>query len=65
MASNRLACHDCHRIAEADEDVCPYCGSNDLTEDWAGYVVITHPESSEIAEKMEVTEAGEYALKVR
>ncbi|GGL28247.1 DNA-directed RNA polymerase, subunit E'' [Halarchaeum sp. CBA1220] len=65
MASNRLACHDCHRIVEPDEEVCPYCGSNDLTEDWAGYVVITHPASSEIAEKMEVTEAGEYALKVR
>ncbi|QDX40455.1 transcription elongation factor subunit Spt4 [Salarchaeum sp. JOR-1] len=65
MASNRLACHDCHRIVDPDEETCPYCGSNSLTEDWAGYVVITHPEQSEIAEKMEVAEAGEYALKVR
>ena len=65
MASNRLACRDCHHIVEPDEDVCPHCGSNSLTEDWAGYVVITHPEESEIAEKMEVDEPGEYALKVR
>jgi DNA-directed RNA polymerase subunit E" len=65
MASNRLACRDCHRITEPDIEVCPYCGSNSLTEDWAGYVVITHPERSEIAEKMEVAEAGEYVLKVR
>ncbi|AAG20208.1 MULTISPECIES: transcription elongation factor subunit Spt4 [Halobacterium] len=65
MASNRLACHDCHRIVEPDEEMCPYCSSNSLTEDWAGYVVITHPDTSEIADKMEVHEAGEFALKVR
>jgi DNA-directed RNA polymerase subunit E" len=49
---------------EGDEQ-CPACGSNSLTEDWAGYVVIAHPEESEIAEAMEVTESGRYALKVR
>ncbi|PSP40878.1 DNA-directed RNA polymerase subunit E'', partial [Halobacteriales archaeon QH_2_66_30] len=36
-----------------------------LTEDWAGYVVISHPEQSDIAEEMGVTEPGTYALKVR
>ena len=65
MATTRLSCRECHRIVEENENACPYCGSSSLTEDWAGYVVITHPERSEIAEKMEVTEAGEYALKVR
>lgn len=65
MASNRLACRECHHIVDPDENACPYCGSTTLTEDWAGYVVITHPERSEIATKMEVTEPGEYALKVR
>ena len=65
MASNRLACRECHHIIDPDENACPYCGSTSLTEDWAGYVVITHPEESEIAEKMEVIEGGEYALKVR
>lgn len=65
MASKRLSCRECHHIVEPDQNACPYCGSSSLTEDWAGYVVITHPEESEIAEKMEVTEGGEYALKVR
>ncbi|UWG48891.1 Transcription elongation factor Spt4/RpoE2, zincfinger protein [Halanaeroarchaeum sp. HSR-CO] len=65
MASNRLACRECHHIVDPDENACPYCGSTTLTEDWAGYVVITHPEQSEIATKMEVSEPGEYALKVR
>ena len=65
MADPRLACRECHYVNEPDSQSCDYCGSSSLTEDWAGYVVITHPEQSEIAAKMEVTEPGEYALKVR
>jgi DNA-directed RNA polymerase subunit E" len=60
-----VVCRECHRVVEPDRTTCPSCGSSSLTEDWAGYVVITHPERSEIAEGMEVTEAGAYALKVR
>lgn len=65
MASNRLVCRECHRVVEPDVETCPSCGSSSLSEDWAGYVIIVHPEQSEIAQKMEVTEAGKYALKVR
>jgi len=65
MASNRLVCRECHRVVDADSDTCPACGSTSLTEDWAGYVIIVHPEESEIAAKMETTEPGTYALKVR
>ena len=64
--ATRLVCRDCHRVLEVEGDEqCPVCGSNSLTEDWAGYVVIAHPEDSEIATEMEVEEAGKYALKVR
>ena len=62
---DRLVCRECHRVSEEDTQQCPACGSTSLTEDWAGYVIITHPEESEIAERMEVTEPGTYALKVR
>ena len=65
MAADRLVCRECHRVVEPDADACPACGSSSLTEDWAGYVIILHPEESEIAEKMEVTDPGTYALKVR
>ena len=65
MASNRLVCRECHRVVDPDAETCPSCGSSSLSEDWAGYVIIVHPEQSEIAAKMEVTEAGQYALKVR
>ena len=66
MARARFVCRDCHRIIDdADVEVCPVCGSSSLTEDWSGYVIILHPETSEIAQEMEVNEPGKYALKVR
>jgi DNA-directed RNA polymerase subunit E" len=64
--ATRLVCRECHRVLDAnDQQQCPACGSNSLTEDWAGYVIIAHPDESEIAREMEVTEPGKYALKVR
>jgi DNA-directed RNA polymerase subunit E" len=64
--ATRLVCRECHRVQDADEEqACVSCGSTSLTEDWAGYVVIAHPETSEIAREMEVDEPGAYALKVR
>ncbi len=65
MAKQRLVCRDCHRVVALDDERCPACNSTSLSEDWAGYVVIAHPEESEIAQEMEVTEPGAYALKVR
>lgn len=65
MADDRLACRECHYVNDPDSQTCDLCGSSSLTEDWAGYVVITHPEKSEIATEMNVTEPGSYALKVR
>ncbi|MFC6989641.1 transcription elongation factor subunit Spt4 [Haloplanus sp. GCM10025708] len=65
MAKPRLACRECHHINDPDSQSCSNCGSSSLTEDWAGYVIITHPEQSEVAEEMNVTEPGGYALKVR
>ena len=64
--ADRRVCRECHRVqSNAEADSCEVCGSTSLTEDWAGYVVISHPERSDIAEEMGVTEPGKYALKVR
>jgi DNA-directed RNA polymerase subunit E" len=64
--ADRLVCRECHRVQDSETtQTCQVCASSSLTEDWAGYVVITHPERSEIAEEMSVTEPGAYALKVR
>jgi DNA-directed RNA polymerase subunit E" len=64
--ADRVVCRECHRVQETEEtEACEVCGSTSLTEDWAGYVVISHPERSEIAQEMGVSEPGKYALKVR
>jgi DNA-directed RNA polymerase, subunit E'''' (EC 2.7.7.6) len=65
MAADRLACRECHLVNEADSQNCESCGSSSLTEDWAGYVIVSHPEESEIATEMNVSDSGSYALKVR
>ncbi len=64
--ADRLVCRECHRVQQnAEADACEECGSTSLTEDWAGYVVITHPSESMIATEMGVSKPGKYALKVR
>jgi DNA-directed RNA polymerase subunit E" len=66
MAGDRLVCRDCHSVIDdEDAEICPTCGSSSLTDDWDGYVIVLHPEESEIAREMEATEPGKYALKVR
>ena len=58
------ACRDCHGIIERGKSVCN-CGSNSLSDDWSGYVIIVDAKGSEIAKKLEIKKAGRYALKVR
>ncbi|WP_067047628.1 MULTISPECIES: transcription elongation factor subunit Spt4 [Methanofollis] len=56
-------CRDCHKVVEGES--CVTCGSTNLTEDWAGYLIIINPEGSEIARRMNLEMPGRYALKVR
>jgi len=56
-------CRQCHRVV--DGEACVICGSNNLSEDWAGYLIIIDPERSDIAKKMNIDLPGRYALKVR
>jgi len=58
------ACRDCHRIIEPGKSVCK-CGSNSISKNWSGYVVIIDAEGSEIAERLGIKKKGRYALKVR
>lgn len=59
------ACRECHSVHDVETQVCPICGSSSLGDDWTGFVVIAHPEQSEIAELRDITTPGRYVLKVR
>jgi len=56
------ACKNCHLITDKNE--CPVC-STPTSKRWWGYVVIFDPVRSEIAQKMNITKPGVYALKIR
>ena len=42
-------CRECHRVVEGDS--CVICGTGNLSEDWAGYVVIIDPNIRTYAKK--------------
>ena len=59
---NLNACKNCHALTE--KNICPNC-SVPTSKRWRGYLIIIDPPTSQIAEKMNITKPGKYALKVR
>jgi len=60
------ACKLCNTIVEPGEgDKCPKCASKELTEGFKGRIVILNPETSEIAQKLNFKEKGNFAIKTR
>lgn len=57
------ACRNCRMVVE-EENICPNCGQSAFTTFWRGYVIITNPEKSEIAQKMGTTKPGKFALRL-
>ncbi len=48
--AEELACKNCKFII-SHGNRCPICGSEDLTSNWSGYVIIINVDKSEIAKK--------------
>lgn len=58
------ACKICNTIFEGGEK-CPKCDSKETTESFKGRLVILNPEKSEIAQKINLKEKGNFAIKTR
>jgi len=58
-----LACRNC-RLVIAQGNVCPLCGSSNLTGKWTGHAVILNVEKSEVAKKLGIKVNGTYALSI-
>ena len=54
-------CKKCKRLVIGDK--CPICQTDKLNETWKGRVIIIDANQSEIAKKMKLDTAGEYALR--
>ena len=57
------ACRTCKNIS--DDTVCPVCKGTEFSDDYSGLLVVLDPENSILAEKLDTTEEGNYALKIR
>lgn len=57
------ACKHC-RFIVMQGNVCPVCGSNQLTARWSGYVVILEAEKSQLAKKLDIKVDGTYAMNI-
>lgn len=55
------ACKKCKRLVRGDK--CPVCKTGQLSESWKGKIIVIDSNKSEVAEKMKITEAGEYAIR--
>jgi DNA-directed RNA polymerase subunit E" len=56
------ACKICGTICETDDE-CLKCGSKEFNDNYKGRLVVLNPEKSEIAQKINITEKGNYAIK--
>ncbi len=59
----KKVCKKCKIFVEGP--VCPLCKGNQFSDNWKGRMYIFDVSKSEIAKKIEVTEKGEYAIKVK
>lgn len=57
------ACKVCKLIHEESE--CPKCGAKETTEGFKGKIIVLNPEKSELAQKLNIKEKGNYAIKIR
>ena len=56
------ACERCRLIVEGE--ICPICKDSKLTTNWKGSTTIINAEKSEIAELMNITMPGKYAIRI-
>jgi len=64
MAKKDKACKICKTIYEEGEK-CPNCESKEYTDSYKGRIHVVNPEKSEIAQKLNITSEGNFAIKTR
>ena len=57
------ACKLCKTIFEGEK--CPRCDSRESTESFKGRMAVLNPEKSEIAQKLNIKDKGNFAFKVK
>lgn len=63
MVSKEKACLNCKAIYEGDK--CPKCGETPASDSFKGKVYVFNSEKSEIANKLDIHNEGEFAVKTK
>ena len=58
------ACKECRYIISTKDKTCPKCGG-EVSEKFAGIIIISNPEKSEIAKLTGLDTVGKYAIRVK
>ena len=61
--TKQIACKICNTIHESEK--CPKCDSKESTESFKGRIIVINPEKSEIAQKLNLKDKGNLAIKTR
>jgi len=61
--TKQKACKICKKIYDGEK--CPICESRESTDSFKGKVYILNPEKSEIAQKLNIKNKGEFAIKTK
>lgn len=62
MPKNK-ACKICKTIHETSK--CPKCDSKESIDNFKGRIIVLNPEKSEIAQKIDIKQKGNFAIKIR
>ncbi|MBR9701342.1 DNA-binding protein [Candidatus Pacearchaeota archaeon] len=62
--AKQKACKICNTIYER-ETKCPSCDAKESTGSFKGRIVVANPEKSEIAQKLNIKEKGNFAIKTK
>lgn len=59
----KKACRECKILVTSSEG-CPLCKGSTFVVNWKGRIIVLDSGKSKVAEKMNLTTDGEYAIKV-
>lgn len=61
MAEKKKVCKECGHLTL--EKICPFCKSTQLLEKYKGTVYVLNAKESEVAQRLNLKDNGDYALK--
>ncbi|MCE4604794.1 MAG: DNA-directed RNA polymerase, subunit E'' [Aeropyrum sp.] len=63
-SSSFIACKNCGALLPKGTQVCPECGSSQLSENWSGIIIVLDPENSLLAKEFSIDKPAMKAIMI-